>query len=375
MGFSVIHILSENSGKKTEFKIVDTSSMLASKIMAGLQFSRVRTQFIALAILLSLTLGFVGCGEDDNELTVYSSRTSSLVQPLLEQYAADTGTNINVKYASTASIVATLLEEGSNVRPDVVYLADPAGWALLSEEKFLSELPDNLLNKVDKRFRSTEGEWVGLSGRSKVVVYNTETIDPNTDLPQSIMDFTDPKWKGRIGWAPTHGEWQITPMAIRIEKGEEAARSWLEGVKANQPRVYPNLISIVYAAGQGEIDVGFVNHYYVPRFVKEEGPDFGARNHYLGKGDPGAVIDVAAVGIIKSTENQDTAERFVEYMLSSEAQTYFAEQTHEYPLSAGVRPSGDLPPLDSLDPPDINPAELSQLQATLKMLRDADIIP
>ncbi|GIS94925.1 MAG: hypothetical protein CM1200mP22_21620 [Dehalococcoidia bacterium] len=79
--------------------------------------------------------------------------------------------------------------------------------------------------------------------------------------------------------------------------------------KANQPRVYPNLISIVYAAGQGEIDVGFVNHYYVPRFVKEEGPDFGARNHYLGKGDPGAVIDVAAVGIIKSTENQDTAER------------------------------------------------------------------
>ena len=354
---------------------MDTSSMLASKIMAGLQFSRVRTQFIALAILLSLTLGFVGCGEDDNELTVYSSRTSSLVQPLLEQYAADTGTNINVKYASTASIVATLLEEGSNARPDVVYLADPAGWALLSEEKFLSELPDYLLNKVDKRFRSTEGEWVGLSGRSKVVVYNTETIDPNTDLPQSIMDFTDPKWKGRIGWAPTHGEWQITPMAIRIEKGEEAARSWLEGVKANQPRVYPNLISIVYAAGQGEIDVGFVNHYYVPRFVKEEGPDFGARNHYLGKGDPGAVIDVAAVGIIKSTENQDTAERFVEYMLSSEAQTYFAEQTHEYPLSAGVRPSGDLPPLDSLDPPDINPAELSQLQATLKMLRDADIIP
>ncbi|GIS94926.1 MAG: hypothetical protein CM1200mP22_21630 [Dehalococcoidia bacterium] len=101
--------------------------------------------------------------------------------------------------------MATLLEEGSNARPDVVYLADPAGWALLSEEKFLSELPDNLLNKVDKRFRSTEGEWVGLSGRSKVVVYNTETIDPNTDLPQSIMDFTDPKWKGRIGWAPTHG--------------------------------------------------------------------------------------------------------------------------------------------------------------------------
>ena len=354
---------------------VDTSSMLANKILVGLQFSRIRTQFIALAILLSLSLGFIGCGKEDNELIVYSSRTSSLVQPILEQYAADTGTNINVKYASTASIVATLLEEGNNARPDVVYLADPAGWAVLSKEKFMAELPDNLLNKVDKQFRSNQGEWVGISGRSKVVVYNTKTIDPNKDLPQSIMDFTDPKWKGRIGWAPTHGEWQITPMAIRIEKGEKAAQSWLEGVKANQPRVYPNLISIVHAAGQGEIDVGFVNHYYVPRFIQEEGPEFGARNHYLGKGDPGAVIDVAAVGIIKSTTNREHAEAFVEYMLGHEAQTYFSEQTHEYPLSAGVKPSGDLPPLDSLDPPNINPAELSQLEATLKMLRDANIIP
>ena len=123
---------------------VDTSSMLANKILVGLQFSRIRTQFIALAILLSLSLGFIGCGKEDNELIVYSSRTSSLVQPILEQYATDTGTDIRVKYASTASIVATLLEEGNNVRPDVVYLADPAGWAVLSEGKILSELPDKL---------------------------------------------------------------------------------------------------------------------------------------------------------------------------------------------------------------------------------------
>ncbi|MQF95672.1 MAG: extracellular solute-binding protein [SAR202 cluster bacterium] len=341
----------------------------------GFGFFAKPSKLLVLAIISSLILGAIGCGKSDNELIVYSSRTSSLVQPLLEQYASDTGTNINVKYASTASIVATLLEEGDNVRPDVVYLADPAGWAVLSESDILSELPDKLLNEVDEKFRSDNGEWVGISGRSKVVVYNTEKINPDTDLPTSIMDFTDPKWKGRIGWAPTHGEWQITPMAIRIERGEDEAKRWLEGIKANQPRVYPNLISIVYAAGQGEIDVGFVNHYYVPRFIAEEGPGFGARNFYLGKGDPGAVIDVAAVGIVDTTENRSRAERFVEYMLGAEAQKYFSEQTHEYPLSAGVKPSGNLPSLDSLEPPDINPAELSQLEATLKMLRDADIIP
>src|ERR671919_106406 len=164
-----------------------------------------------LAILLGslVFVAVMGCGtgSQGEELVVYSSRTQSLVQPLLEQYAEQTGTNIRVRYANTASIVATLLEEGQNSPADVIYLAEPSGWAALSEAGLLSNLPDSLLEKVDPRFRSSQGEWMGTSGRSKVVVYNTENIDPERDLPDSIMGFTDPKWQGRIGWAPTHGEW------------------------------------------------------------------------------------------------------------------------------------------------------------------------
>jgi iron(III) transport system substrate-binding protein len=322
-----------------------------------------------------LVLAGCGGGSSNQELVIYSSRTQSLVQPLLEQYAEQTGTNIRVRYGNTASIVATLLEEGQNSPADVLYLAEPSGWAVLSEAGLLSNLPDNLLEKVDPRFRSSQGEWVGTSGRSKVVVYNTENIVPERDLPQSIMDFTDPKWKGRIGWAPTHGEWQILLMAIRIEEGEEAARRWLEGIKANEPETYPNLISIVQAVADGEVDVGFVNHYYVPRFIAEEGEDFRARNYYLGNGDPGAVIDVAGVAIPQSSNLREAAERFVEYMLDVEAQQYFAQETHEYPLSAGVPPAGDLPPLSSLDPPSIDPGELSELESTQRLLRETGIIP
>jgi iron(III) transport system substrate-binding protein len=329
-----------------------------------------------LAVCLCL-LVLAGCGgaSSDQELVIYSSRTQSLVQPLLEQYAEQTGTNIRVRYANTSSIVATLLEEGQNSPADVLYLAEPSGWAALAEAGLLSPLPENLLEKIDSRFRSPQGEWVGTSGRSKVVVYNTENIIPERDLPQSIMDFTDPKWKGRIGWAPTHGEWQILLMAIRIEEGEEAARRWLEGIKANEPETYPNLISIVQAVADGEVDVGFVNHYYVPRFIAEEGEDFGARNYYLGGGDPGAVVDVAGVAIHQSTDLRETAESFVAYMLDVKAQQYFAQETHEYPLSAGVPPAGDLPPLNSLDPAAINPADLSELESTQRLLRETGIIP
>jgi iron(III) transport system substrate-binding protein len=326
-----------------------------------------------LAACFSL-LVLAGCG-GSSELVIYSSRTQSLVQPILEQFAEQTGTNIRVRYANTASIVTTLLEEGQNSPADIIYLAEPSGWAVLSEAGLLSNLPDNLLERVDSRFRSSQGQWVGTSGRSKVVVYNTENIVPERDLPQSIMDFTDPKWKGRIGWAPTHGEWQILLMAIRIEEGEEAARRWLEGIKANEPETYPNLISIVQAVADGEVDVGFVNHYYVPRFIAEEGEDFGARNYYLGNGDPGAVVDVAGVAILQSTDLREAAEGFVAYMLDVEAQQYFAQQTHEYPLSAGVPPTGDLPPLSSLDPPTIDPADLSELESTQRLLREAGIIP
>ena len=335
----------------------------------------IQTHWGMCLLIAFIILPTASCTSGSDELVVYSSRTSSLVQPLLEQYADQTGTNIRVRYASTASLVATLLEEGANSPADVIYLGEPSGWGALSESGVLSQLTDGLLNSVDPRFRSSRGEWVGTSGRSKVVVYNTENVVPERDLPESIMDFTDPKWKGRIGWAPTHGEWQISLMSISLVEGESTARAWLASIKDNDPRRYPNLISIVQAVANGEVDVGFVNHYYVPRLIAEQGDGLKARNYYLGKGDPGATIDVAGVAIHKSTGSGKAAEDFIEYMLDVPAQEYFAQKTHEYPLSAGVAASGNLPPLSSLDPPHIDLADLSDLKGTIALLRDTGVIP
>ncbi len=309
------------------------------------------------------------------ELTIYSSRTQSLVQPLLEQFARETGIHIKVRYDSTAGAVSTIMEEGQNSPADVVYLAESSGLAALARADRLVRLPDDLLDKVDSRFRSSSGAWIGTSGRAKTVVYNRQRIDPERDLPHSVLDFTDPKWKGRIGWAPAHGEWQLLVTAIRLIKGEAIARQWLLDMKANQPRTYPNLISIVQAAAAGEVDVGFVNHYYVPRFIKERGEDFGARNAYPGRGDPGALIDVAGVAILNTSDHQAAAQRFVRFMLGPEAQRYFAEKTFEYPLSAGIEPAGNLPPLQTLDPPRVDPDQLADLEGTLKLLRETGVLP
>ena len=313
--------------------------------------------------------------DEDRTLTVYSGRSQSLVHPILEAFGERTGVSIQVKYASSASTAATLLEEGDNTPADVVFLQDPGSLGALSDAGMLAQIPQATLDKVDQRFRSNDGTWVGTSGRARTVIYNTDTIDPVADLPASILDFTEPQWNGRIGWAPINGSSQAFVTALRIQLGDDATRSWLESIKENDTREYPNNISIVAAAANGEVDVGFVNHYYLQRFLEEHGPEFGARNHFIGNGDPGALVLVAGVGILEATEDRQTAEEFVEFLLSKPAQEYFASETKEYPVSAGVETEGELPSLASLDPPDVDLGSLSDLKGTISLLRDAGVLP
>lgn len=310
------------------------------------------------------------CGSDDDALVVYSGRTSNLVQPLLEQFHEDTGIRIQVRYGTSAGIAALILEEGDNSPADVVFLQDPGALGALSAEGRLTQLPDSVLDRVDSRFSAANGQWVGTSGRARTVVYNREAIDPAADLPDSILDFTDPQWKGRIGWAPPNGSFQAFVTAMRVLIGDEATKEWLEGILANDVRAYANNITTVSAAARGEIDVGFVNHYYLERFLEEEGEGFGARNYFIGNGDPGALILTAGAGIMDTSDKKDDAERFIEYLLEAEAQQYFSDETKEYPLAAGVSPGGDLPPISTLNPPDVDLSNLEDLRGTLDLLRE-----
>ncbi len=306
------------------------------------------------------------------ELTIYSGRNEELVGKLIEQYQKETGTRVNVRYGDSAELAQTIREE-ANSPADVFFAQDAGSLGALAAEDRLQKLPDSILNRVDERFRSPEGEWVGASGRARVVVYNTRTLT-ETDLPGTIFGFTDPKWKGRLGWAPTNGSFQAFVTALRVLEGEDRARQWLEGIKANEPTVYENNTAIVKAVGAGEIDAGFVNHYYLFRELKEQGESFAARNYYLKNGDPGALINVAGAGILKSTQRQAAAEQFVAFLLSDAAQQYFADQTYEYPLVASVSPNPALPPLDEIQTPNLDLSRLEDLQGTLQLLQELGIL-
>ena len=329
--------------------------------------------FLILLVLPIIAALSAACGNgSDQSLTIYSGRSDTLVDPLIRQFAQATGIKVRVNYASTPQLAATLLEEGRNTPADIFFAQDPGGLGAVVD--MLSPLPDSILSRVPDWATSPTGKWVGISGRARTVVYNTERL-AEADLPDDIFDFIDPKWKGRIGWAPGNASFQTMVTAMRALWGEDKTLQWLEGIQANNPNVYPKNTPQVAAVAAGEIDVGFVNHYYLYRFLAEEGESFPARNYHPRAGGPGATIMVAGAGILEESENKDLAIKFLEFMLSTVGQQYFAAKTFEYPLVEGVNTPLVLVPLAEINQPNIPLKDLADLRSTQDLLRKAGVIP
>ena len=318
------------------------------------------------------TARIVEVAASPGDLIVYVGRGESLVGPIIDQFAALSGVNVEVKYGGTAELASTLLEEGSRSPADVFFAQDPGG--LGAVEDMLDPLPASVLDRVPEWARSADGRWVGISGRARTLVYNNDSL-AEADLPDDMWGLTGPRWKGRIGWAPTNASFQAMVTAMRALWGEDRTREWLEGVQANEPIMYPKNTPQVAAAAAGEIDVGMVNHYYLFRFLAEEGDSFPARNYHPRAGGPGAVVMVAGAGILETSENRDNAEKFVDFMLSQVAQQYFAGQTFEYPLVEGVNTSRLLVPLEEIVRPDVLPRDMADLEGTVRLLQETGVLP
>ncbi len=307
---------------------------------------------------------------ETTELVVYSGRNQSLVGPVIQKFENQTGTNVQVRYGDTAELAATIQEEGKNSPADVFFAQDAGALGALQKVGQSAKLPQALLNKVDAQYRSPQGEWIGVTGRVRAVDYNTTLVKP-AELPQSIFAFTEPKWKDKIGWAPTNGSFQAFVTALRVSQGESKAKQWLEGIQANNPKVFPNNVSIVEALSRGEIAVGFVNHYYLEEF-KQEDPKIPVAHYYTG--DVGSLVNVAGVAILNSAPHRQLAEQFVTFMLGEEAQKYYATETLEYPLVSGISPASGLKPLDQIKQPKIELSNLNDLSGTLQLLQESGIL-
>jgi len=212
-------------------------------------------------------------------------------------------------------------------------------------------------------------DWIGTSGRARAVPYNTEEFSED-GVPEDIMAYPE-EFAGDLGWAPSYGSCQAFVTAMRLIEGEEATLDWLESVVDAGISSYPDEFAACQAIADEEIDAAFTNHYYIQR-VLDGNPDASIGTEFT-KGDAGAVFNVAGATVVDTADDPTLAENFIRHLLSAEAQDYFARTTFEYPLIPDVEPIGDLPTIDELDVPDIDLTELSDLEQTVDLMREAGV--
>ena len=312
------------------------------------------------------------CPTTRSSSTRGATRTSSA--PILEKLEDETGIDVQVRYGGSSELAAQLLEEGDGTKADLFFSQDAGALGALAKAGRLETLPPATTAKVQERFADPAGHWVATSARARVIAYDPAQAPEVTEMT-TVDAVLDPKYKGKIGFAPTNASFQSFVTALRVAKGEEGAKEWLEEFKANEPKAYDNNILVLDAVDSGQVALGLVNHYYWYERVAEKGEAaVKAKIHFLGADDPGALINVAGAGILAGSPQKDAAAKAIDYLLSEEGQHYFADETAEYPVVDGITSTKhDLVPLEELTGSSVDLNALDSLEQTLALLDEVGL--
>lgn len=306
-------------------------------------------------------------------LVVYSGRSEELVAPLLAEFTTQTGIPVQVRYGDSAELAAQLIEEGDRSPADIYFGQDAGALGALDAAGLCAPLPENLIGAVPAQFQSANGTWTGITGRARVIAYDSSQLAAE-EVPTSVLELTDPRWKGQVAIAPTNASFQAFITGMRVALGDQATQEWLQAMVDNDVQVYEKNGLIRDAVDAGEVQLGLINHYYWYEKAAEVGEDaMNVQIAFPAAGDPGALVNVAGACVLPTAAHAEDANEMLTWLLLPDTQEWFVSQTFEYPLVAGVPAPAGLPALDSLQGPDISLAQLEDLPGTLAMLQEVGL--
>ena len=335
---------------------------------------------LAATVATALFLG--GCGFDTGAsgggpsepetegVTLYSGRIPAAIGGAVDRYESEADRDVQVRYADTADLAATLIEEGDASPADVFFAQEPGAIGAVADAGLLARLPGDVLARVPARYRDPAGRWVGVTGRARIVAFNRDTVE-RSELPDSPFAFAAPAWRGRVGWSPASSSMQEYVTALRSRYGDERTREWLEAMVANDAHDYPNNVAIRDAIASGEIDAGLINHYYVAQAIAEEGDDYPVGVHFP-PGGLGSLMLLTSVGVVESSDRREEAIDFVRSLLAPQSQGFFTTSSKEYPLALGAEldPALDVPLAKVPSAPN-DLVHLDELQATIELMQES----
>ena len=314
---------------------------------------------VALLSLASLALSACGSGtQGEQAITLYNGQHEQTTAALVAAFEKQTGIKVNVRTGDEAELGNQIMQEGSSSPADVFYTENTPVLEALRERGLLAAVTPSTLAAIPSRYDSAQGDWVGVSARVSVLVYNTSAIEPS-QLPNSILELAEPEWKGKLGFAPSETDFQPLITSIVKFDGDATAERWLKGLQANS-KIYPDNETVVAQVNNGESAVGLINHYYWFRLRAEIGASaMHSALHYYAAGDPGDLVNVSGAAVLKSSSHQAAAQKLLAFLVSHTGQETIAHShSYEYPLRPGVAPASGLRPFAQIKPPSLTPAEL-----------------
>ena len=334
------------------------------------------------ALLVLATAILSGCGfstedsgggandPDVEGITLYSGRIPAAIGPAVDMYEQQANRDVKVRFAETADLAATLVEEGDASPADVFFAQEPGAIAAVAEAGLLAKLPQDILDLVPARYRDPEGRWVGVTGRARVIAYNRDVVK-QSELPPSPFGLTAPKWKNRVGWSPASSSMQEYVTALRAKYGDDRTKQWLGEMVDNGAVAFPDNVTIRDAIAKGEIDVGLINHYYVAQAISEEGPNYPVAV-YFPPGGLGSLMLLTSVGVLESSDRKPEAFAFVRSLLADKSQQFFTSSSKEYPLAKGVEPDPSLDvPVNKIPVSDSSLVDLKEIQGTIQLMQES----
>ncbi len=316
-------------------------------------------------------------GSSSQTLTLYNAQHEQTTDALISAFTKATGITVRVDNDDEDDLTARIELEGSRSPADLFYTENSNWLEQLNEKGMLAKVDSSTLANVPQADSASNGEWVGVSARISVMVYNPSKITAS-QLPTSVLDLADPKWKGKIEIAPSETDFWPIVSSIARSKGQAAALAWLEGLKANAGNgdAVPDNETITSDVSQGTTDLGIINHYYFYRLRAEVGQNaVDAKIAYFAPRDPGYLENISGAAILRSSTHQAAAQKFLAFLTSDAGQRVLAAgDSFEYPIHPGVAANAALTPLDELQPSAFTPAELGTGLDAKKLLQEAGLL-
>ncbi len=308
-------------------------------------------------------------------IVVYTSRAEALFKPVIAAFNEEyPDISVTLLTGQATELAARLLEERNTPKADVYISTDMLNMLSLADEGVFEPNPSPAVMSVPAEFRGEDASWVALTLRLRVIMYNTNLVQPD-ELPQSVLDLTDAKWKGQVGSSnSTNGSMVAHLTVLREQLGDAQTEAFIKGLVANETQFFGGHTDVRKAVGAGELKLGLVNHYYY-HLSKAEGAPVGIVYPDQGDGQMGMALNTTNAAVVKGAPHADLARLFIDFMLSPRGQQVYAERNFEYPIVPGIPLAEGVPARDQFKLSTVSLKSIYDQLAQTKALAQAAGLP